>query len=75
MSVPTMAWTVLLLGLLAYGSGQEKGLYIFGGQIKGRSEADHISPVVFRGEFSECGDPGAIAVSVSRRDGHTHLWP
>ena len=30
-SVPTMAWTVLLLGLLAYGSGQGKGLCILGG--------------------------------------------
>lgn len=28
-SVPIMAWAVLLFGLLAYGSGQRKGLWIF----------------------------------------------
>ena len=26
-SVPTMAWTVLLLGVLAYSSGERKGLH------------------------------------------------
>ena len=34
MSVPTMAWTVLLLGVLAYSSGQRKGLCILGGHTQ-----------------------------------------
>ena len=43
-SFPTMAWTVLLLGLLAYGSGQGKGLCIFGVHIKAGSQGD-LSPI------------------------------
>ena len=79
-SVPTMAWTVLLLGLLAYGSGQGKGLCILRGHVKAMSPGDlffcdtRVSHVVFRGKVSDCGDPAAIAVSVPRRDVHTHLW-
>ena len=34
MSVPTMAWMVLLLGVLAYSSGQRKGLCILGGHTQ-----------------------------------------
>ena len=34
MSVPTMAWTVLLLGVLAYSAGQRKGLCILGGHTQ-----------------------------------------
>ena len=54
-SVPTMAWTVLLLGLLSYGSGQGKGFCIFGGHVKAGSQGDLdsnntcVSPVACRG--------------------------
>lgn len=82
MSVPTMAWTVLLFGLLAYGSGQRKGLCILGGtkiQSPTVTVISHnntcVSPVCSRCGFSDCGDAGAITVSVCRRDSHTHLWP
>ena len=81
-SVPTMAWTVLLLGVLAYSSGQRKGLCILGGQNKAGVQGDLVShnnarvfSIGFRCGFSDCGDPGAVTVRVSRRDGHTHLWP
>ena len=77
MSVPTMAWTVLLLGVLAYSTGQRKGLCILGGQAQVELVSQNnacVFPVGFRCGFSDCGDPGAITVHVSRRDGHTHLW-
>ena len=82
MSVPTMAWTVLLLGVLAYSSGQRKGLCILGGHYRpglqgniGAHNNTRVFLIGFRCGFSDCGDPGAITVCVSRRDGHTHLWP
>ena len=82
MSVPTMAWTVLLLGVLAYSAGQRKGLCILGGHDRAGSQGELVShnnaPVFsigFRCGFSDCGDPGAVTVRVSRRDRHAHLWP
>ena len=49
-SVPTMAWTVLLIGLLAVGSGQGPGLCILGGHLRGAlrilSPWQPLSPVI-----------------------------
>ena len=82
MSIPTMAWTVLLLGVLAYSAGQRKGLCVLGGHSKAGSWGDLVShnngrvfPLGFRCGFSDSGDPGAISVCVFRRDSDTHLWP
>ena len=83
MSVPTMAWTVLLLGVLAYSAGQRKGLCILGdtteqglrGSLSLIYNKTCVFPASFRCGFSDCGDSGAVTVRVSRRDGHTHLWP
>lgn len=76
-SVPTMAWTVLLIGLLAVGSGQGPGLCILDGHLPAALRT--LTPwqslslsCHFRGGFSDC-DPGAGDVSVSWRDRHTHL--
>ena len=81
-SVPTMAWIVLLLGVLAYSAGQRKGLCVLGGHDRAGSQWELVYhnktcvfPVVFRCGFSDCGDPGAVTVRVSRRDRHAHLWP
>lgn len=46
-----------------------------GSQVTSVSHNTCLSPVDFRCGFSDCGDPGAITVCVSRRDSHTHLWP
>ena len=75
-----MAWMALLLGLLTYGLGQALGLCILGGTYKQGLRGSYLhnkpclSPVGFRGGFSDCG-PGAIRVSVFRRDDQPHLWP
>ena len=73
----TMAWTVLLIGLLAVGSGQGPGLCILEGHLPAALRT--LTPwqslslsCHFRGGFSDC-DPGAGDVSVSWRDRHTHL--
>ena len=60
----------------------EKGTLHFGGHDRAGSQWELVYhnktcvfPVGFRCGFSDCGDPGAVTVRVSRRDGHTHLWP